>query len=76
MVQFIFLFAVLLPFIEYCDKWTQNRSRDLGGSSPMHEEGNGVKGWQKAQERTITPGLEAISQWMEDAHCIATPGCL
>jgi hypothetical protein len=36
------------------------RIRDLGGSSPVQEDGNWEKGWREAGEHTIIPGQETI----------------
>jgi hypothetical protein len=38
----------------------QERSQNLGGSSPVQEDGNGKKAAEKPMERTIIPGQEAI----------------
>jgi hypothetical protein len=33
----------------------------------------GEKAGEKPMERTIIPGLEAIKQWMQAAHCMPNP---
>jgi hypothetical protein len=47
-------FFQLKPFMD-----GQDRSQDLGGSSPMQKDGNREKIWREAPEHAIIPEQEA-----------------